>query len=34
MADALQCSPQGCNETYTVAGEGAIRSFVNQLANI
>ena len=34
MADALQCSPQGCDETYTVTGESAIRSFIAQLANI
>lgn len=34
MADALQCSSLGCKETYTVTGEGAIRSFVAQLANI
>ncbi|WP_263146262.1 hypothetical protein [Pseudomonas sp. RIT-PI-AD] len=34
MADALQCSPQDCNETYTVTNEGAIHRFVAQLANI
>ncbi|WP_263144004.1 hypothetical protein [Pseudomonas sp. RIT-PI-AD] len=34
MADALQCSPQDCNETYTVTNEGAIHRFVTQLANI